>query len=115
MPQHRQKKQAAKKAFAFGIISKIKKKEDGKKEGEEDENENERKKKEDEEEKEKQEHQELLEMAKTMPVPPKGKRRFIDILLEKKQQRLEKGVEDSPGFDKELDRKTAIKKQQTKK
>jgi len=38
-----------------------------------------------EEEKEKQEHQELLEMAQTMPIAPKGKRRFIDILIEKKQ------------------------------
>ena len=108
MPQHRQKKQAAKKAFAFGIISKIKKKEDGKIE-EEDEKENELIKMKEEEEKEKQEHQELLEMAQTMPIAPKGKRRFIDILIEKKQQRIEKGGE-SPGIEKEKDKKSAIKK-----
>jgi hypothetical protein len=42
-----------------------------------------------EEEKERQEHQELLEMAQTIPVAPKGKLRFIDILIQKKQQKLQ--------------------------
>ena len=55
MPQQRGKKQQAKKAFAVGIISKIKKKDEKKKDEEEEEKENELKKKE-EEEKEKLEH-----------------------------------------------------------
>ncbi len=88
MPQLKSRKQQAKKAFAFGIISKIKKK-DNKVLTEEEEKENEEKKKQEEEEKEQQEHQELVEMAQTMPIAPKGKRRFIDILLEKKQQRTQ--------------------------
>jgi hypothetical protein len=62
MPQHKPRKQAAKKAFAFGIISKIKKK-DEKEVPQEDEKENELRKKKLEEEKEIQEHLELLEMA----------------------------------------------------
>jgi hypothetical protein len=52
-PQQKAKKQAPKKAFALGIVSKIKKKEDKE---EEDKKENELKKQEEEEEKEKQEH-----------------------------------------------------------